>query len=217
MKLNLGSGPRAVPGWTNVDIAPGARWAKLPLFRRVNRRMRFFSLDWDPGIVLADLRREFPWPSGSAEVIYVSHLLEHFTREEGCLFLRRCADTLSPRGILRIIVPDLAFITGEYHEGRIPATEFLERLGVLYHRTHSPLKDRFAPFVQFPHKCMYDAPALLSAVRDAGLAGEVRSPRESAIGDIDTVEHMERTAHAVIVEACKPAGPAETINNKETP
>jgi hypothetical protein len=116
------------------------------------------------------------------------------------MFLTRCRETLRPGGILRIVVPDLAHLVEEYRQGKIPAVDFAERLGVLFHPTGNPLKDRLALLVQSPHKCMYDAPALLSAVRDAGLAATASTPLQSAMPDIAVIELPERTEHAVIVE-----------------
>lgn len=107
MKLNLGCGDHVIEGWTNVDYALDARLNRLPLFRVVNRKLRIFSTDWDKRIVLHDLTKRFPWPDSSVDVVYSAHALEHFTKEHGRAFLAECYRVLRPRGIIRIVVPDL--------------------------------------------------------------------------------------------------------------
>jgi len=118
MKLNLGCGSQVVAGWTNVDWAPGARLAKLPLFKAINRKLRFFRADWHKDIVLHDLTRPFPWPEESVDVVYSSHTLEHPSKEEGLKFLKECHRVLRRGGIIRILVPDLAASCS----GTIPAS-----------------------------------------------------------------------------------------------
>jgi predicted SAM-dependent methyltransferase len=200
MKLNLGCGARTPTGWVNVDNAAGARFANIPFFSTLNRYLRLFSLDWDSRISVHDLRKPFPWPAKSADVIYASHVLEHFTRDEARVFLARCRETLKPGGIIRILVPDLHYFVREYRAGRIRADDFVEKLGVLYHPTNHPIKDLLAPFVQVPHKCMYDASALLAAMAEAGIPAVTRMPWESAIDDVEAIELSERTHHAIIAE-----------------
>jgi len=132
VKLNLGCGTHVVPGWINVDYAAGARLLRLPGFRRLNRRLGLFKGDWPSGIVLHDLRRPLPWDSGSVDIIYSSHTLEHLSRDEGIRLLAECYRVLRPGGIIRIVVPDLAHIVRRYASGQLPADRFVEELGVLY-------------------------------------------------------------------------------------
>src|SRR5688572_6357699 len=89
--LNLGCGTRVHPDWTNVDIAETA-----------------------PGVTAADLTRGVPFPDGRFEVVYHSHVLEHFGRGEGERFVRECHRVLKPGGVLRVAVPDLEQIARTY-------------------------------------------------------------------------------------------------------
>lgn len=210
MKLNLGCGGVQPEGWTNVDYSLGARLSKIPLYRPLNNRFKVFDVDsdglvrqWKPGVVIADLTKRFPWPDHSAECIYTSHTLEHFSREEGLHFLSECRRVLGPGGILRIIVPDVRHIIEEYLKGAIRADRLVERLGVLYERRPHPLKNILAPLTQFPHRCMYDAPSLLQILSDLGFSASPKQPFESAIPDIRNIELAERTEHAVIVEGTR--------------
>lgn len=82
--LNLGCGNRFHPSWTNVDM-----------FSR------------NPQVIAYDLRTGVPFGSESFDMIYHSHVLEHFTREDGKRFIVECFRVLKPGGILRVCVPNL--------------------------------------------------------------------------------------------------------------
>lgn len=203
MKLNLGCGSHVPEGWVNADYALGARLARLPLFPTLNRRLRLFDMDWNPGIRLHDLTRPFPWPDGSADVVYSSHTLEHFTKEDGRRFLGECHRVLRHDGIVRIVVPDLAHTVNRYLRGELAADDFVAELDVLYLPSANPLKNRLSPFIQFPHKCMYDSASLQRVLTEVGFAVRDRGPFDSDIADIRVVELEPRTHHAVIVEGRK--------------
>ena len=89
--LNLGCGRRVHPGWQNVDVV-----ASSPLVRPHN------------------LLEGIPYPDSSFDVVYHSHLLEHFPRKDAPRFLKECHRVLSPGGILRVVVPDLESIVRNY-------------------------------------------------------------------------------------------------------
>lgn len=77
-KLNLGAGAYPIDGWVNVDVQD-------------------FDLSQYP----------WPWDENSASEIMASHILEHFTRAAGYVFLCRCLRVLCPGGTLHIAVPDM--------------------------------------------------------------------------------------------------------------
>ncbi len=203
MKLNLGCGSTTPAGWNNVDYALGARLAGLPGFALVNARLRLFDLDWAQRIEVHDLRKNFPWPDGSAEAIYSSHTFEHLTREHGCHFMREAHRVLRPGGVLRIVVPDLEHVVARYQAGDLAADRFVEELGVLPEPSLSRWKSRLAPFIMFPHKCMYDHAALLRVFAAHQFDARRRNAYDSESPDIDVIELAERTVHAVIVEGTK--------------
>lgn len=89
--LNLGCGRRFHPQWTNVDFA--ARGG---------------------GVIAHDLRKGIPFPDASFDVVYHSHVLEHFSQEDASRFMRECLRVLRPTGILRVVVPDLEFLARSY-------------------------------------------------------------------------------------------------------
>jgi predicted SAM-dependent methyltransferase len=89
--LNLGCGARTHPAWTNVD----------------------FRAD-PPRVIGHDLRTPLPFADGSFSAVYASHVLEHFPHDYAPVFLAECRRVLKPRGIVRIVVPDLEMIARLY-------------------------------------------------------------------------------------------------------
>ena len=85
MRLHIGSGPLALPGWTNVDVAA-----------------------YDGVDVVLDVRE--PWPFAEAELIFAEHFLEHLTLAEGLAFLRECRRVLGDEGVLRLSTPNLDWV-----------------------------------------------------------------------------------------------------------
>ena len=61
-----------------------------------------------------DLANGIPFLDQEFDVVYHSHVLEHFDRSEGEKFLRECFRVLKPGGIIRVAVPDLERIVREY-------------------------------------------------------------------------------------------------------
>jgi predicted SAM-dependent methyltransferase len=85
LRINLGSGLNPLRGFVNVD-------ALVDL----------------PGVdVVADISRPLPFDDGSASVLYVSHLLEHFPTSVVPGLLRDWRRVLREGGELLIAVPDL--------------------------------------------------------------------------------------------------------------
>jgi len=89
--LNLGCGSRFHPSWTNVDFISTGK-----------------------NIIAHNLKQGIPFPDNSFEVVYHSHLLEHFTKTQALPFLCNCFQVLKPGGIIRIAVPDLENIAKTY-------------------------------------------------------------------------------------------------------
>ncbi|WP_026072282.1 class I SAM-dependent methyltransferase [Nodosilinea nodulosa] len=89
--LNLGCGTRFRPDWVNLD-----------------------SIAHSSGIIKHDLQKGIPFDDDSFDVVYHSHVLEHFPRAAGYQFMQECYRVLRPQGTVRVVVPDLEQITRAY-------------------------------------------------------------------------------------------------------
>jgi SAM-dependent methyltransferase len=204
LKLNLGCGSHAPSGWVNVDYAIGSWVVKVPFFSLINKKFKIINFNWPDTIFIHDLRKKFPWQDNSVDVVYSSHTLEHLSKTEGQYFLRECYRVLKPNGIIRIIVPDLRAVINKYVQGEIVADKLFDALDVAYESPDDGvLKRKLAPFIRFPHKCMYDTPALLRVMSEIGYEVASKQHCESEIDDVQAIEDPNRTVEAVIIEGKK--------------
>ena len=62
-----------------------------------------------------DLKKGLPFPSNSVDIVYHSHVLEHFNFESVPDFLKECQRVLKKEtGIIRIVVPDFKILCESY-------------------------------------------------------------------------------------------------------
>ena len=114
-KLNLGSGPSAPAGWTNIDGSWQARLAGHPwLARAVSASLGVEAGHWPQGVKYRNVRRGLGYGDGSVAIVYASHLLEHLYRDEALALLRDIRRALKPGGVCRVVVPDVAAIVSWY-------------------------------------------------------------------------------------------------------
>lgn len=90
-RINLGCGQRFHSEWLNIDFKSN-----------------------HPEVVEADILKGLPFENGTFSVVYHSHLLEHFKKEQAVLFLHDCYRILAPEGCIRVVVPDLEQIVRCY-------------------------------------------------------------------------------------------------------
>lgn len=89
--LNLGCGTRFHTLWSNVDF-----------------------VSTDKGVIAHDLRKGIPFQDSCFDVVYHSHLLEHFPKSAALPFMSECYRVLKPGGVIRVAVPDLERIASLY-------------------------------------------------------------------------------------------------------
>jgi aspartate beta-hydroxylase len=92
LKLHIGCGEHALPGWVNLDVHPA------PLC---------WNVHWG-----------LPFADGSATHVFVSHLFEHlFFPHDAGAFLSELRRVMAPGARLRMIVPDVAQLIDAYQRG----------------------------------------------------------------------------------------------------
>jgi len=137
LRLHLGSGGHPLEGWVNVDVlgmGPDVHW---------------------------DLRRRLPFPDGSAEAVFLEHVIEHFTLADDLALLAECRRVLAPAGIVRLGVPDF----GRYMESYATDGAFLEQ-----QRPGRPTRLLAAAEVALAHghRSVWDCETLELTLREAG-------------------------------------------------
>ena len=132
-RLHIGPGNTYLPGWINVDV--------------------FSSVKAD----LYSSALSLPYPREFFDLIYASHVLEHFTRHFVLAALNHWRDLLKPGGILRLSVPDFEAICKYY-----TATQDLQSvMGLLYGGQDSILN---------AHQVAFDQNTLMEELRKVGFS-----------------------------------------------
>lgn len=91
--LNLGCGPKYVKSkeWVNADMLPCGE-----------------------DVLQCNFLDGIPYKSGRFDLVYHSHVLEHFAKADGEKFIAECYRILKPGGIIRIAMPNLEVMAKEY-------------------------------------------------------------------------------------------------------
>jgi predicted SAM-dependent methyltransferase len=89
--LNLGCGSHFNRRWVNIDFSKTGE-----------------------GVIGHNLLNGIPFDENTFEVVYHSHVLEHFPKDSAAKFIDECYRVLKPGGIVRIAVPDLEQIVNNY-------------------------------------------------------------------------------------------------------
>ena len=156
MKLNLGDGGHLPPGWEGVDRKRG---------------QDAYPLDY---------------PDACADEVRASHLLEHFPHGLTEAVVRDWVRVLKPGGVLKIAVPDFAWVADRYQAG-----EPINTVG--YVMGGQVDGDDY-------HKALFDAEYLGDLLREAGLEDIGRWD--------DEIEDCHRLPVSLNLQGRKPAGAA---------
>lgn len=122
----------ANPDVTNIDWSFYLRLRKLGIAGRAaarmlgrQRRARFESIP--DNVVVHDLSRGIPFPDSSVDAVYHSHMLEHLDRALAAELMDEVRRVLKPRGLQRIVVPDLEALCRAITEHLETCGERIER------------------------------------------------------------------------------------------
>jgi predicted SAM-dependent methyltransferase len=138
--LELGSGAKeGFNGWTTIDLT-GAD-------------------------ISHDLRYGIPFPSGSVDRIYTSHMLEHIPYHDLLDFLNECYRVLKIGGELSVCVPDAGRYIKAYAEGRL-FMDSREKYQPAVTDTGSLLDQvNYIAYMNQLHKYMFDEENLLNTLK----------------------------------------------------
>jgi len=129
-----------------------------------------------------------PFPDGCAQAIFRSHFFEHITRGDAECLAVEALRVLEPGGVIRIAVPDLAWLVSEYERGASAPS-----------RRH--LRLRRARRVR-PPPLLYDEEPHGELLAGAGFADVTRCRfREGRAPDLDVLGNREGS---LVMEAARP-------------
>ncbi len=157
LKVNVGAGGKKIKSWINIDSPPG----DLAL-----------NLLWG-----------LPLPNASVDFIYFSHVLEHFYYKDQALFvLKEFRRTLSSKGVVRIVVPDIekcieAYVSRNhaFFENRKKLFDWAAQCNTRLEHFLGYAGANVKPGNFLEHKYGYDYETLEQLLREAGFKNITRS------------------------------------------
>ena len=198
LKINVGSGGHPLKRWINIDLLPPAQLA-------------------------LNLRWGLPFRDGSAIVVFMSHVLEHFYYpNEALAIMKEIRRVLQPAGRVRVVVPDIekwlvAYAAGDaaFFRSRKkvwPKASSGTRLEQLLLYTGSGKGAH--PTYFFGHKAGYDFETLHTLLKRAGFVDIERSDFMTSRYKVLRIDNHSSVAgasfaggrYSLFVEAAVPAG-----------
>jgi ubiquinone/menaquinone biosynthesis C-methylase UbiE len=182
IKVHLGCWHRVIPGFVHVDLCD------MPHIDHKSSidQLPFFTDD-------------------SVELIYCSHALEYFDREQARAVLKEWRRVLAPGGWLRLAVPDFDALIEVYrHTG-----ELARVLGPLYGKMGITTAEGSATLY---HKTTYDERSLAALLLEVGFVEPQRwNWRETEHAHVDDhsqayFPHMQKETGLLVslnIQACK--------------
>ena len=212
VRVNIGCGRTPTKGWRNYDNSWTLRLSKVAIVVWFARKFGLLSKLQEEFIVFlqqadikyADATNRIPEHSGSVDVLYTSHMLEHLDRMDAMKFLAEAKRVIRKGGILRIAVPNIRYYVDMYMKDG-DADRFVEGTllvapkprGLWRKLIHLLVSDR-------NHKWMYDGQSLCRLLVSAGFHNPViLQPGETTINEAGNIDLAERVPESVFVEVVR--------------
>lgn len=191
-RLHIGCGGNPLRGWLNTDLDPGRDQIYL------------------------DATRAFPFADAVFDYVYSEHMIEHVSWREGRTMLRECHRVLKPRGVIRLVTPDLRRLV-HLLTGPLTALDeqYLDYSVSTYGLPNGP--NRAAHVVNhfmraWGHQHIYDEPSLREQLVAAGFAAVVATSLDDSVHSYlrgiakhDRMPAGLLASESMVLEAVKPA------------
>ena len=149
VKLNLGSFTHCFHGWRNIDCLDLGSWARANGY----------------AFTRLDLTNPLPYDDQVVDLIFLSHVLEHFDYTSGKRLLRECRRVIKSDGVLRIAVPDASKLFGLYNAGQMSSLR-----EICGEDPDGDLQILHALLYGDEHRSIYDAQTLERVLREVGFS-----------------------------------------------
>jgi hypothetical protein len=210
VKLNLGCGANATPGWVNLDRSPNVILDRARPVKRLLRSMRVLTPEhmapWSPSIVRHDLTHGIPCADQGAAAVYSSHMLEHIYLNQARALLAECHRVLMGGGILRLALPDYGseaeqLVAGEATGSLQAAMEFHRRLRAHPFDPPSFRRRLIGAFGSHIHRWFPTRALVVGLLREAGFDGVINC--EFKQGRLPDLDRIETRRDSLFVEATR--------------
>jgi predicted SAM-dependent methyltransferase len=145
--LHIGAGDNHLDGWLNTELCPRADQ------------------------IFLDATRPFPLPAAAFDYVYSEHMIEHIPYAAAVGMVRECHRILKPGGVIRIVTPDLRFLT-RLLEAETPEVRAYLAYAHAAHRIDGPPGSAVHAVNHFVrawgHQFIYDAASLMALLAAAG-------------------------------------------------
>ena len=175
--INIGCGPRPLPGWINLDAARGER----------------IDVVWD-------LRQGLPFPDSSCSAVFSEHLIEHITKEDAARFFSECYRILKAGGVLRVSTPDAELFLRSYSGDQefLAHPSFSQEIDAPVDRVNQMMREYGL------HLWSYDEQLLTLMLKRAGFKSIVRQPFGISLHPrMNNIDFADREFESLYVEAVK--------------
>jgi hypothetical protein len=209
--LNVGCWTDIAEEWLNVDASFYVRLSKIPVVG-LAILSALKAPQFPPSVCHGDLVKGLNLPPESCQLIFASHVLEHLSLEDFERALSNLYIYLKSDGILRIIVPDLAWYAKKYiqslsepEKSSQAATEFMDISFLGYRASRRTLYHRLQEILSNSrHQWMWDEPSLRTALEKQGFK-DIKRCKYQDWSDprFQLVEKKNRHYQSICVEATK--------------
>lgn len=215
--LNLGCGQTRPSNWINTDCSVNSLLQQNLFSRFLLKNILKRTAYEQNNCHFMDLNKKWNISSNSVDIVYASHVFEHLSLTSAKVFLEEAYRTLKPKGVIRVVVPDLYKLSKKYvedYEKSIGDSSkcFLYWLNLNQENTYSSNRNFIEKCLNllqdYPHqhKYMYDSLSLKKILSDHGFKDiwEGTYGVSNYIAEIKEVEFTEEGVTSIYIEAIKP-------------
>lgn len=197
-RLHIGCFDCPIDGWLNTDITPHIWISRVPLLPsllyRVGKMSKERFQQHQQGVFrnvqYLNLFKPLPYADDTFQYVFSSHVFEHLPRASLTRLLYELLRVLKPGGTMRVSVPDLTVMVGNYQIDEPDA--FVK---AVFEIDHVNTKNR--------HHWMYAEKSMREALVSAGFVNVTRCQyRQGKCPDLQLLDN--RPEHSLFMEADKP-------------